>query len=209
MIIFFRLKEQIRHYLQERFFLVILVLILFVMGIIFGGVSVKIIEKWELDDLVSFVNQGLQGEVLLPNSLYTKQVILSNIQMILFLFFMGVSVIGVPLALLVVFTRGFMLGFSTGFLLNTMGFKGFVLAIIGILPHNLLLVPALLLMVIATIDCAAALTKIRFTAAPMPLNVELFRCSVLTVISLIIISFSGLIQGYVSPLLTEWLIKAL
>ncbi len=203
-----KLQQIIRDYFQERIFLLALVLILFVMGLIFGVLAAGVLDKHQKTDLMNYLNQGLHGEVL-RNDFYTRQTIIANVQMVFFLFFMGISVIGVPLALLLIFTRGFILGFSMGFLFQTMGIKGFVLSVIGILPHNLLLIPALFLMVVAIMDCAAALTKIRFTKKQVAIGNELIKCSVITLVVLIIVVLAGFVQGDVSPVITAWFGKFL
>ncbi len=201
-----KIQTLIRDYLRERIFLLALVTILFTMGIIFGVLAAGILDKHQKVDLMNYLNQGLHGP-LIQNQAYTKQTILANIQMVFFLFFMGISVIGVPLALLLVFTRGFILGFSTGFLFQTMGLKGFVLTMTGIVPHNILFIPALFLMVIAIMDCAAALTKIRFSKKPMVLSTELIKCSILTCGVLLVMILAGFVQGNISPLVTAWFAK--
>ncbi len=201
-----KIQDLIRDYFRERIFLLALVAILFTMGIIFGVLAAGILDKHQKVDLMNYLNQGLHGP-LIQNQAYTKQTIISNIQMVFFLFFMGISVIGVPLALLLVFTRGFILGFSTGFLFQAMGLKGFVLTMTGIVPHNILFIPALFLMVIAIMDCAAALTKIRFTKKPVALSSELVKCSILTFGVLLVMILAGFVQGNISPLVTAWFTK--
>lgn len=200
------MQQRIRDYFHERIFLLALVLILFLMGLIFGVLAAGVLDKHQKIDLMNYLNQGLHGEII-QNQAYTRQIILANIQMVFFLFFMGISVIGVPLALLLVFTRGFILGFSTGFLFQTMGIKGFILTMVGIVPHNLLFIPALFLMVVAIMDCAAALTKIRFTKKPVALGPELIKCSILTIVVLMIMVLAGFIQGNISPAVTAWFAK--
>jgi len=205
MILIAKVRYEVKRYFQERLFLVALVAILFITGIVFGFLAAKILDKPAQNDLISFIDQGLHGETVLPNHLYIRQIMVSQIQTVFFLFFMGISVIGIPLALLLIFTRGFVIGFSVGFLLQNMGFKGVVLVITGILPQNLLIIPALFLMLIAIIDCAAALTKIRFTKYPISLGTELIRCSLITLLVLVVMILAGLIQGYLSPLIASWL----
>ncbi len=201
-----KIQDLIRDYFRERIFLLALVAILFIMGIVFGVLAAGILDKHQKVDLMNYLNQGLHGPVI-QNQAYTKQTIVSNIQMVFFLFFMGISVIGVPLALLLVFTRGFILGFSTGFLFQAMGLKGFVLTMTGIVPHNILFIPALFLMVIAIMDCAAALIKIRFTKKPVVLSSELVKCSILTFGVLLVMILAGFVQGNISPLVTAWFAK--
>jgi stage II sporulation protein M len=179
------------------------------MGGIFGVLAANILEGDQKADLLNYVNQGLHDGNSLENNIYTRQTIISNIQTVFFLFFMGISVIGVPLALLLIFTRGFVLGFSIGFLFQTMGVKGILLSLTGIIPHNLLLIPGLLLMAVAIIDCAAALTKIRFTKRPVPLSQELVKCAALTLVVLVVVVLAALIQGFATPVLTGWVANLL
>ncbi len=55
---------------------------------------------------------------------------------------LGLSVIGAPVVLAVIFVRGFVLGFTTMFLIDGLFFRGVVLAAAALLPQNLLAVPA-------------------------------------------------------------------
>lgn len=200
-----RLRQIVVDYFRERIFLLALVLILFLMGMIFGVFATGVLDEDQKLSLINYLNQSLHGDLYLQNNLYTRQTIIAHLQTVFFLFFMGISVIGVPLALLLIFTRGFILGFSVSFLFRTLGLKGVVLTVAGIIPHNLLVIPALFLMVVAIIDCAAALTKIRFTRRPVSIGGELIRCAVLTLIVLVVMVLAGFVQGYVSPLITAWL----
>jgi stage II sporulation protein M len=207
MILSIRLRQNIQDYFRERIFLFALILILFLMGIIFGVLAAGVLEKDQQRELIRYVTQGLHGETFFQSSIYTRQTVIANLQTVFFLFFMGISVIGVPLALLLIFTRGFILGFSGGFLFQAMGLKGVVLSITGILPHNLLVIPALFLMVMAIIDCAAALTKIRFTKRQISIGEELIKCAVITLIVIVMMVAGGVVQGYVTPIITAWIGK--
>lgn len=203
----YQLRQIISDYFRERLFLLALVAILFFMGIFFGLLAVGVLENDQKELLVNFIQQSFHTKVNFHNHVYTRQTIVANIQTVFFLFFMGISVIGVPLALLLIFTRGFILGFSIGFLFQNMGFKGFMLTLTGVMPHNLLIIPALFLMVIAVIDCAAALTKIRFTRKQISIGSELVKCATITCIVLVIMICAGLVQGYVSPFISSWLAR--
>lgn len=209
MLFFIRMRLIIQEYFRERIFLLILVLVLFIMGAIFGVLATSVLSPAQRDNLLSYLNQGLHGEIYTPNNIYTRQTMVANVKMVFFLFFMGISVIGVPLALLLIFTRGFILGYSVSFLLRTMGFKGLILVLTGIAPHNLLIIPALFVMVIAIIDFAAALTKIRFTKKQVVIGEELIKCAVLTVIVLAAMLLAGLVQSYITPLFTAWLTQVI
>lgn len=204
-----RFRQIISRYFQERLFLLALVAILFMMGIIFGVLALGTLDGNQQQYLVHYIDQGLHADISLPNPIYTRQIVFSHLQTVFFLFLMGISVIGVPLALLLIFTRGFIIGFSVAFLFKSMGFKGFLLIIAGVLPHNLLIIPALFLMLVAMLDCAAALTKIRFGKYQAPLGVELTRNVLITILVLGVMVLAGFVQGYLTPWLTVWLRRLL
>lgn len=209
MLFFLRLRLIVKEYFRERIFLFILVFILFLMGVIFGVLATGALDPAQSNNLLSYLNQGLHGEIFISNRVYMRQTIAANIKTVFFLFFMGISVIGLPLALLLIFTRGFTIGYSVSFLLRTMGFKGLVLTLTGVAPHNLLIIPSIFLMVIAIIDIAAALTKIRFTNKQVAIGEELIKCAVLTLVVLSMMIFAGFIQGYITPIITAWLVKVI
>jgi stage II sporulation protein M len=200
-----QLQPIIRNYFKNRIFLVALVVILFLMGTVFGVLGAGVLEPAQKHDLMSYIQQGLRQKVLSQDYEYTRQVIAAHIQTVFFLFLMGISVIGVPLALLLIFTRGFILGFSMGFLLQNMGFRGAMVSLVGILPHNLLVIPGMFLMAVAIMDCAAALTKMRFTKRRVLIGAELVRCALITLVVLLVMILGGFVQGYVTPLITSWL----
>jgi stage II sporulation protein M len=202
-----RLRQIVSEYFRERIFLLALVFILFLMGLVFGVLAAGVLDPDQKTSLMNYINQSLHGEVYQQSSAYARQTVTAHIQTVFFLFFMGISVIGVPLALLLIFTRGFVIGFSASFLFHTMGFKGIILTLAGIIPHNLLIIPALFLMVIAIIDCAAALSKIRFTKKQVSIGEELVKCALLTLVVLIVMILAGCVQGYVTPLITTWLAR--
>ena len=57
--------------------------------------------------------------------------------------------------LILLFIKGMVVGFTVGFLVSQMGWQGFMLAFVSILPQNLIIIPVFIIM--------AALSVIFFT----------------------------------------------
>ncbi|MGD0152136.1 MAG: stage II sporulation protein M [Thermacetogeniaceae bacterium] len=57
---------------------------------------------------------------------------------------MGLTVVGAPLVILLTGARGFILGFTIGFLVQEKAGQGLMLALVAVLPQNLCYVPGLL-----------------------------------------------------------------
>lgn len=72
-----------------------------------------------------------------------RQSLWQNVKCFALIALLGMSVAGIPFALLTVGFRGFLLGFPLGFLVGHWGLKGLLLFFTSVLPQNLLSLPAL------------------------------------------------------------------
>lgn len=197
-------RDLVRAYLGEHLGYFALVGLLFAMGIIFGSLTVNRLAPADqqnlLDYLRGFIND-FHATVPLRGATLAREAIWNNVRTLGFLFVLGITAVGTPLILLVVFTRGFILGFTVGFLVKQLLFKGFFFALMSVIPHNFLLVPAILLAAVANIDFGVILIQSRLSRKPVQLGREFVRCLVLTGIALVALILAGLVEGYISPVL--------
>lgn len=140
-------RERLMRHLEERFVSYFFILVLFTVGVIFGAVGVKALTFSQKQELLAFLRQFFASGIVVPTGpAVFWQTLATNLQLGGLIWLMGVLVFGLPIIIILVFFQGFVLGFSVGFLVHQMGAKGFLLAFCSILPHNLLLVPAVLIM---------------------------------------------------------------
>ena len=52
-----------------------------------------------------------------------------------------ISIIGLPIILNLLFMKGMVVGFTVGFLVNQMGWNGFILSFVSVLPQNFIIIP--------------------------------------------------------------------
>jgi stage II sporulation protein M len=140
-------RVRLRQHLEEHLLSYFFVGVLFVVAIIFGAIAVKALTFSQKQELLTFLRQFFASGIAVPTgSAVFMQTLTANLQLVGLLWLMGVLVFGLPVVIIIVFFQGFVLGFSVGFLVHQMGAKGFFLAACSILPHNFLLVPAILAM---------------------------------------------------------------
>ena len=72
---------------------------------------------------------------------------------------LGISIIGLPVILIVLFMKGIVIGFTVGFLVNQMGWNGFLLSFVSVLPQNFIIIPVFIMT--ATIAVSISLKMIR------------------------------------------------
>ncbi|HEY8449822.1 MAG TPA: stage II sporulation protein M, partial [Bacillota bacterium] len=190
--------EHVRRYAGVYFFLTVL----FAMGVAFGALAVGALDatqRLELGHYLEFFLQTLEqpGEAV-PAQSIVRQALLSNWRTAGLIFLLGLTVVGVPLIPAIVFLRGFIVGFAVGFLVSSDGWRGLLISLLAILPQNVLIVPALIVLSAAAVTFSARLVR------PGPGRPSLWRfvISYLTTAAacFIALAVASVLEGYVAPL---------
>lgn len=183
--------------------------VLFGVGVAFGALAVGALEDNQKLELVHYLRHFLgavRGEGEGPPA--ARQVFSlafgSNLRTVGLIFLLGLSVIGVPLVPVVVFLRGFILGFTVGFLMSQLGWPGFGMVLLAVLPQNLILVPALLILAAAALAFGGAIVMRHRGGRPWPAALQLM---VLAAGALVAAAGASLMEGYIAPLFLRLLAR--
>lgn len=127
-------------------------------GILFGAIIAGQLHPGD----VSILNDSVQNLLgasthhgLASFSDLWWQRMIDDSRLLALLWLFGVSVIGLPFVVIALFLRSFSIGFAIGYTVLQFGFKGLLLAGVGIFPHDVIGMAFLLL---------AGVTAIRFSA---------------------------------------------
>ncbi len=201
----FWLRQVISEYFKQKWFLFLFVTVFFGMGIFFGAVAAKTISISQADQLSGYLNGFLEKVSTTPLSahIYFRHNILSNLYIMVAIFILGLTVVGVPLVLVAVFTRGFTLGFTVGFLVREKAVKGFVFALISVLPHNLLVIPAVIVGGVTALSFSALLVKRRFRNQNLSLAGHLGVYAAVMLMLCLAAGAAGFVETYITPVLIK------
>ncbi len=196
------LNEVVIKHVRDNLFSYVLTIAIFCMGIIFGALAVKTLDPSEAREVLyyleRFFNNFDAGQIP-SNDLIIQQSIVKNIQTCFAAGIFGISVIGVPVVLIILFIRGFVIGFTVGFLVEEMFLKGVLMAFLSVLPHNIFVIPAILLVSSSSISFAGAVVKTRAFRTESAGQYSLFKLVVLIIGVLLLIVIGGFIEAYVTP----------
>ena len=134
------LMEHMAGYFRERAVIYALVVALLAGGAAVGAVAVNSLEEEDYQELSAFLDQYVRGAALpAERSLGARDVgILTSVaQSAGVPWLLGLTIIGAPLALALVFLRGFAVGFTLRFLLDHLSLKGILFGLVSVAPHNL------------------------------------------------------------------------
>lgn len=132
------------NHLREHITIYTFMVILFITGIIFGAIIVNSMNFIQKQDLFFHLEQffgQIATQKIMSHSDIFKQSFFYHLKYLLFLFILGISIIGLPLIWILLFLKGLVIGFTVGFIVNQLGMNGLLLAALSVAPQNLLIIP--------------------------------------------------------------------
>lgn len=136
----------INRHIQENFWLYIISLLCICTGIVLGIYSVKYMGTFEKGDLLSYMENFKNS--ISSNGVDSKSILFetikNNITLIIGIWFLGLTMIGIPVILILDVIKGFTIGFTTSFIVNGLGIKGIWMSLLGVVPQNLIYVPCII-----------------------------------------------------------------
>ncbi|NLY30049.1 MAG: stage II sporulation protein M [Firmicutes bacterium] len=194
-------------YFRRRTAAYMFVFVVFIMGTISGAFAVKALSAEQRDDLAGYIQTFFEA---LPNTeaagspTAVRQTFLQNIaKTVGLIWLLGLSVLGAPFVLALLFLRGFVLGFTVGFMVEEMVFKGIALAVVSVVPHNLLVVPAIILAGGAALSFSWSALRILMGRRDINMYQQFFRTALLTIAACGLMGAATLVEAFVTPTLIE------
>lgn len=186
------------------------VCLLFVIGVSFGALAVNALsveQKVELLEYMQVFLRGL-GQKLgeIDGAVVFRQSALGNLKTAGLLWILGATVVGVPLAMVIIFVRGFVIGFSVGFLFSEMGLKGMAFSLLAIVPHNLVVVPAVLALAVSSLAFAVLVVRRRVGGFRVNLAEEFLAYTFTCLVLAGVLVAGSLVEAYVTPLLMGFIV---
>ncbi|OAT86495.1 stage II sporulation protein M [Desulfotomaculum copahuensis] len=186
----------------------LLVLLIFALGIAGGAWNAINLQYGQAKDLHDYLAASLPqfNHPLPDSSRAVRGAVGDNMIMVGVMYLSGLSLIGIPAVIALVFLRGYVLGFAVGFLCRDLAGRGVLLAAASIMPHNLLYLPALFTGAVASLAFAAQLLQ-RRPGGRDPLLFSLSRYTAIMVVVLAAAAGAGLVEACCSPWLTRTVVN--
>lgn len=120
-----------------------------IIGIIAGIVFINNADSEKVNEIISNVayiqgiikeNDGIDKITLLSNCL--KQ----NILLIVLIWFIGCTIIGMPILCAIILYKGFCIGYTISAIIATLEYrKAIIFIVLSLLPQNIIIIPSILL----------------------------------------------------------------
>ncbi|WP_409301506.1 stage II sporulation protein M [Peribacillus sp. SCS-155] len=201
-----------RH-IYENSSLYMFITVLFLMGVVFGAILVNSLSYTQKEDLFyylsRFFGQVSQGKIASDHEMFTQS-LSHNLKYISFIWILGISIVGLPIILILLFLKGMVVGFTVGFLVNQMGWNGFLLSFVSVLPQNIFIVPVFIIIAAFAVSLSVKMIRRLFLRQVRePLKPSIYRYILTLGLSILFLAAAGAIEAYISPSLMKGVVSYL
>ncbi len=208
-------RNHIVAHLNQHYTIYIFTIILFLTGIIFGAIIVNSMSFIQKQDLFFYLERFFQNFLVedgVTRKALFQNAMLYHIQFLALLFFLGLAVIGLPIIWVLLFVKGVAIGFTVGYFVNQLGWKGLLFSFSAIAPQNLIVIPVYIMAsVFAMIFSFTLIQSIFSKRYKLPVLQVFYRYIALFVLLIIGASVAAVLETVVSfesmKLISEQILK--
>jgi len=193
-------KKMWKSSLRNSWPVYLLALVTLLAGLSCGSWGAHTLDSQQTTQLSGYLDMFVShaGDFKIDRQVAVKNAIISNLCFIGIIYLLGLTVIGTPAILVLLFARGFSLGFTVGFLTREKAGQGILLALTSVLPQSILLIPAVFLASVAGLSFSWLLIQ-RFRDSRLPIWPGLVGYHALILIVCCISAAAGLVEAFVTP----------
>ena len=189
--------------------LFIFLFLLFIIGLLVGSLFTTILKdsdqtlvKDSLNNFLTSINKNqLKVETTFLPALF------SQIVYVLSVWLLGVSILGLPIVIILYFSKSFTLGFSIGSLLYHYHTKGILLSIAYIFPHQIINFFIYTILTIYSLSLSLKLLDSLIHKKRLDFRFILNKYLFILILSLVGVIITSLLEIFVMPKLISYILK--
>ncbi len=198
--------SMIKQHLRDNRVQYLLIVLVFIAGAITGGYKAGGLDMTVQSHLSGLINGYLHSSI---QGAFGGEIIwvafLTQSTTMLLIWFLGLTVLGLPLILGVVFLRGLSLGFTLAFLAQDQNYAGLWIALVSVLPQNLVYIPLLIIWSVIAVNFSVFIVKSR-SSAGISLGRGMMGYTLIMSLFILLTLAGSLIEAYLAPWLLEMLL---
>ena len=203
-------REVLLNHILDNLKFYIIVVIILIIGIVAGILFINNINSEQITEIQGyingFVNTLKEGNAIDKTALLKKS-LGDNLILIVTMWFIGSTVIGIPIILGIVLFRGFCLGYTVSAIIGTMGVpNGILLTLSAVLLQNLIFIPVILCMAVSCIKLYKSIMKDKRREN---IKIEIIRHTIISIVLFLALIVSSLIETYISSEIIMLTVKIL
>lgn len=202
------IKNTILEYINTNAKIYIIVIIMFLIGLVLGIIFVNNSNQNQQNQISTYINTFIQAikndeEISKPEIL--KASIANNLSITLILWFLGSTVIGMPLIYIVIIYKGYSIGCTIASIVASLGMgKGCIFIASTMLLQSIIYIPCIISLAVSGIKLYKLIMEDRRSEN---IKIQIIRHTLFCIIMFLMLIIASLIETYVSGSLAENLIR--
>lgn len=199
-----KIKNIILSYIKNNLKEYTIITIIFLIGLIFGIIFINNAGQTQIDEITSYINDfvnSLKNNIEIDKAGLLKDTLISNFVLALGLWFVGSTVIGIPIVYGIIAYRGFCLGYTISSSIATLGTgSGILFTITSLLLQNILFIPCILGLAVSGIKLYKSIVKDKRKET---IKLEITRHTIFCMFILLVLELSAFLEVYGSTNLLQ------
>lgn len=202
-------KQTLLNYISNNKREYMLVILLFIIGIIIGVIFINKSTKTQEEEITTYISEfvvKVKDNQQIDRIALLKEKLISNLLLVLAMWFVGSTVVGIPIVYAILLYKGFCLGYTISSIMLTMGAKGILLSISSMLLQNIIWIPCILALAVSGICLYKSIMRDK---RKENIKLEVTRHTIFCVIIMVGMQIAALVEVYISTGLLQLINKYL
>ncbi len=206
------IQLEIKEYLRQNMGIYIFITGIFVLGIMAGALAVRSLDencRLALNQYFSFFINNVGETGALDQVSIFRASLRMNFQYLFLTWVLGIFLFGFPVISGIVALRGFSVGFTVGFLVERASIRGLLFALGSVLPHNLVLAPAVVVIAVTGFSFSWLRFRSYLEKRPCAARGHIGPYTLAIFLVGVVLFLGVLVEAYISPVFVRVLIPVI
>lgn len=184
---------------------------LIITGIVAGslfGIIIKGNDKTLVSEYINTFFNNINNDGINYISSFINSII-SNLLFIIFIWLLGISIIGCPITIFMYFSKAFSLGFTLASLIVNYNFKGILYSFIYIIPSQIFFFLGYTLLMIYSVSLSLKLCMSLIKKKSIDFKYIINKYLIILLISFVLILIGSLFESFVMPYILKFTLSIL
>ncbi len=194
-----KIIDIIKEHIQKNLKQYLIISIIFIIGILLGVIFVNNVNTNEQKEISEYINNfinALKSDYTIDTNVLLKSTIINNVIIAVALWFIGSTVVGIPIVYGIIGVRGFSLGYTIAAIVATLGtWKGICFGIVTLFFQNIIFIPCILALAVSGMKLYKSILKDK---RKENIKTEIYRHTIFSAIMAICLIISAFVEVYIS-----------
>ena len=193
------IRQLILNHICENIKSYLIVIIIFIIGIVAGIIFINNTNETQSAEIGNYITNfinSLKQDYHIDKLELLKKSLGDNFILILTMWFIGSTVIGIPIIFGIVLFRGFCIGYTVSSIVATLGVqKGLLFLFTTVFLQNLIFIPVIICMAVSCIRLYKSIMKDKRREN---IKMEIIRHTLISIVLILFLLIASLLESYIS-----------